>query len=148
MRLLILRHGQAEHRTRPDEERHLDAVGDEEARQAAAFIASYAPDRVWVSPYRRTRETAAWVLEALPGIEPEFTELLTPDAHPLAVLSALPDAGTLLLLSHMPMVACLHGLLTQGSMNLGKRFKTGQVRVLEAEFVGMGQFAQIDKFSR
>lgn len=80
MRIVLVRHGESLgnvdpsiHATTPDHAVPLSARGRAQAREAGARIADWlaaqlgddrTPVRLWVSPYRRTRETADEVLAA------------------------------------------------------------------------------------
>lgn len=80
MTLFLVRHGRAATGVEaPDP--GLDAVGVEQARAAAARLASSGATRLVVSPLRRTRETAEPIARAL-GLEPivrsEVAEVPTP----------------------------------------------------------------------
>ena len=61
--VVIMRHGEAQAHAVTDSMRQLTAQGRAEVKQMACWLAdTYAAfDYVWVSPYVRTRETAALI---------------------------------------------------------------------------------------
>jgi phosphohistidine phosphatase len=140
--LLVMRHGEAGHGV-PDAERELTARGRREAERMAAWLADredLAGLRLLASPYRRARQTAAIVGQAL-GLEAEALSLITPDDPPRAVADWLleqPQGRPLLLVSHMPLVGALTGLLVEGRVDRGLGFPTAAVAELEADVWAAG----------
>ncbi|MDR5893827.1 phosphohistidine phosphatase SixA [Halomonas mongoliensis] len=140
--LLVMRHGEAGHGV-PDAERELTARGRREAERMAAWLADredLAGLRLLASPYRRARQTAAIVGQAL-GLEAEALSLITPDDPPRAVADWLleqPQGRPLLLVSHMPLVGALTGLLVEGRADRGLGFPTAAVAELEADVWAAG----------
>ncbi|MEQ5801345.1 phosphohistidine phosphatase SixA [Halomonas sp. H10-9-1] len=141
-RLWIMRHGEAAPGA-PDPGRELTAHGREEARRMASWLAGQdgvGEARLLASPYHRARQTAQLVGEAL-AREPETLSLITPDDAPRAVadwLLAQPAGRPLVLVSHMPLVGALVGLLVEGRADRGLGFPTGGVAALEAEVWAAG----------
>ncbi len=137
-----MRHGEAGHGV-PDAERELTARGRREAERMAAWLADredLAGLRLLASPYRRARQTAAIVGQAL-GLEAEALSLITPDDPPRAVADWLleqPQGRPLLLVSHMPLVGALTGLLVEGRADRGLGFPTAAVAELEADVWAAG----------
>ncbi|WP_254275334.1 phosphohistidine phosphatase SixA [Halomonas sp. 3H] len=149
-RLLVMRHGEAGP-GRPDAERELTGRGGDEARRVAAWLAGrsdLAGLRLLASPYRRARQTAGLVGEAL-GAAVETLPIITPDDDPAAVAGWLieqPEGRPLLLVSHMPLVGALAGLLVEGRTDRGPGFPTGAVAELEAD-VWAGGCARLTRFT-
>lgn len=115
--LYIMRHGQAQARAATDAERALTSRGEDEVRQMVASLANDMAglEQVWVSPYRRARQTAAIANQVLGrGAEPTLTELLVPEARiePLCEQIQNCQQSSLLLVSHMPLVGELLHYLT------------------------------------
>ncbi|MGM0913936.1 MAG: phosphohistidine phosphatase SixA [Pseudomonadota bacterium] len=141
-RLLIMRHGEAGP-GRPDVERELTGHGQQEVRRMAAWLADrddLAGLRLLASPYRRARQSAAALAEALEA-EIETLPLITPDDPPQGVADWLleqPHGRPLLLVSHMPLVGALSGLLVEGRADRGLAFPTAGVAELEAEVWAAG----------
>lgn len=137
MRLYVVRHGEAQAHAPSDAERPLTrqgraAVGrlwgtlQEEGHQPSILISS---------PYVRAVQTADEIARYYPGMERRREALIVPDTSPLVVLdwlaqAALPDRAALV--SHMPLVALLTGLLVEGP---GARvpFSVGTVACLEVD---------------
>jgi len=141
-RLLVMRHGEAGP-GRPDAERELTGRGGDEARRVAAWLAGrsdLAGLRLLASPYRRARQTATIIGAAL-GAAVETLPIITPDDAPAAVADWLleqPEGRPLLLVSHMPLVGALAGLLVEGRADRGLAFPTAAVAELEAEVWASG----------
>lgn len=141
-RLLILRHGEAGP-GRPDAERELTGRGHEEAQRMAAWLVArdeLAGLRLLASPYRRAQQTAAIIGEAL-GVPVETLPIITPDDAPSMVadwLLAQPEGRPLMLVSHMPLVGALTGLLVEGRVDRGPGFPTAALAELEAEVWAAG----------
>ena len=142
--LLIMRHGEAG-AGRPDSERELTATGHREAARMAEWLAGrqdldLSRLRLLVSPYRRAQQTAGPVAEAL-GVAIETLPLLTPDDAPDAVLDWLLEAdpsGPCLLVSHMPLVGALTGLLVEGRSEHGLGLPTAAIAELTTEVPAAG----------
>ena len=141
-RLLILRHGEAGP-GRPDAERELTEHGRREVARLAASLAErddLAGLRLLASPFVRAGQTAAILGEAL-GAAVETLPIITPDDDPAAVadwLLAQPEGQPRLLVSHMPLVGALAGLLVEGRVDRGLAFPTAAVAELEAEVWAAG----------
>ncbi len=141
-RLLILRHGEAGP-GRPDAERELTGRGHDEVHRTAAWLAGrddLATLRLLASPYRRAQQTAAIVGEAL-GVSVETLPIITPDDAPEAVADWLlgqTQGRPLMLVSHMPLVGTLTGLLVEGRADRGVGFATAALAELEAEVWASG----------
>jgi phosphohistidine phosphatase len=123
--IVIMRHGEAEPPTVDDQQRALTAQGRSEVQQMANWLTHAYPafDYLWVSPYLRTRQTAALMLEAQQhGCQLQVMQQLVPDGQPEQVktaidllLAAQPDARVLLV-SHMPLVSFLVESLTEAGI--------------------------------
>lgn len=146
MRLLILRHGEAEVRAATDAERALTARGAAQAQAVGRWLASQGlcPEAVVSSPYRRAQETAAAVLAgaAWPCEVPTvLCEALVPEGDPRQVerwLAARPES-VVLVVSHMPLVAQLLSWLDGGVLADGSGFGLAELRGLEMPVMGAGQ---------
>ncbi len=110
MKIYILRHGQAEPQQATDEARHLTAKGERDTRAIISLCKSQMADvkKIFVSSLVRAQQTAAIAAEFFAQIPLETTDLLVPEANPLALydwLQALPDdLDAILLVSHQPLV--------------------------------------------
>lgn len=111
-----MRHGEAQAQAATDSLRPLTEHGRIEVQHMAQWLVeSYSAfDYVWVSPYLRTRETAALILERLPQTTKlEVLPELVPEAPAFALqqrvdlLLAAEPAAKILMVSHMPLVSFL-----------------------------------------
>ena len=141
MRLFIMRHGEAEPLAVSDMARNLTERGRRQAEAAAEWLREeqVCPELFLVSPFTRTRQTAGIVAEVL-NIPPEqitLSENVLHGSDPHAFLRTLPEdpetgeTRTVLMVSHMPFVSLLCGLLVHGNMQQGEPFYTAQVEQLQ-----------------
>src|ERR1700730_4267564 len=110
MRLMLLRHAKSE-KAEPgmrDHERTLNARGRSETPIIGAYMARHRliPDRVIVSPARRTRETWERLAPAFSPPPPVTFEERLYDSVPDTILAIVKDIGraapTLLVIGHNP----------------------------------------------
>jgi phosphohistidine phosphatase len=117
-RIYIVRHGKAEAYCADDAGRALVSQGRENTRRLGLQISDLEPDRIWVSPYLRARQTLeelASVMGSLP--EAEIHGGITPHGDAFAVMADILEAEVpcLMLVSHQPFVSDLASeLLTPG----------------------------------
>lgn len=137
-RLWIMRHGEAANGT-PDSARRLTLRGEQEAAGMARRLAQHQHDggpvvtRIIASPFVRAQQTAESMSEAL-GLEVETLDGITPEGAPQAFCDWLIEQpGNLLVVSHMPLVAELTGLLVEGRADQGRAFPTAGIAELDAE---------------
>ncbi|MBS9404358.1 phosphohistidine phosphatase SixA [Halomonas sp. TRM85114] len=148
-RLLIMRHGQAAP-GQPDTARELTREGCQEVRHIAAWLSGrddldLARLRLVASPYARAHQTAELVAEGLAIARPqrdiETLEIITPDDPPDTVLDWLLEQGDerpVLIVSHMPLVGALTGLLVDGRADGGPTFPTGAIAELTTDIPAAG----------
>ena len=138
MKLIIMRHGQASWSAATDAERALTFEGREEVLETAQKLKHLLPvDLVLASPYLRARQTGKIASEIL-ECKLDTLESITPEGHPPSVIDELPESGTIVLASHMPLVGLLTGLLCDGNMNNGFAFPTAGAAILEMDFPAAG----------
>ncbi|WP_201584878.1 phosphohistidine phosphatase SixA [Psychrobacter jeotgali] len=146
MKIILMRHGQAENETHPDSARQLTDFGVQQASQTAAYIAEhYQPDQFVVSPYDRAQQTLAELQSRMPNIPASVQDNITPSdsaQNALAVLANI-DAQCLVVVCHMPIVANLASLLTGDSP---EAFALAEARVFEMEFVMSDMAKEIKRF--
>lgn len=146
MKVILMRHGQAEDETRPDSARQLTDYGQHQAAQTADYIIEhYSPDHFVVSPYDRAQQTLAQLQSRAPTVIVTIQDNITPadDAKiALAELAAI-DTECLVVVCHMSIVANLAGLLTN---DYPEAFALAEARVFEMEFVMSGMANEIDRF--
>lgn len=114
--LVIMRHGEAEPQYLSDSERQLTAAGQAEVSEMAQWLHHHysAFDRIFSSPYRRTVQTAAVLVQkGLVGQAVELNTDLVPEGNAqfvvdfLDILYAENPQAKILLVSHMPLVSFL-----------------------------------------
>lgn len=138
MRLVLIRHGEAENIRSSDAERALTAMGQQQAEKTgqwlAGIIAPATPVRLLVSPYRRARETAA-IIAAVLGVEPVEVAAITPDHDPRVALQAIAAAADgcdgVVVVTHMPLVAALASWIETGVLSSGQSFALAEARLFE-----------------
>ena len=137
MKIVILRHGEAETYVDNDAQRQLTDHGREQARGAGLCLKNLAIcfDQVWVSPYRRAQQTADGVLSQLGSIPRETLDSLTPDGSPTALVDTLSTyrGGDLLIISHQPLVSALTGLLENADYRSGPPMSPASMALLSAD---------------
>lgn len=144
-----MRHGEAEPLLSQDAQRALTLQGQQEVKQMANWLATaYAPfDYIWVSPYLRTQQTAALVLEA----QGRPCQLVTrPELVPEGAVAAVQNAidlllaeqpfARVLLVSHMPLVS----FLVEGFTEPGRTpiFTTAAVSCIDYDPVRGGKLLE------
>ena len=146
MKIILMRHGQAEDETRPDSARQLTDYGQQQAAQTADYIIEhYKPDYFVVSPYDRAQQTLAELQSRVSNVPATVQDNITPsdDAHDaLAVLSNV-EAECLVVVCHMSIVANLASLLTGDSP---EAFALAEARIFETEFIMSGMATEKDRF--
>jgi phosphohistidine phosphatase len=144
LRLILLRHAKSD---RPagvvDLERPLNPRGRKAAPRMAAYLAEegLVPERVLVSPARRTRETWDLAKDALGEIPQDSVEAIyeAPASALLrAVRNAPTDAATVLLIGHNPGIQDFAVKLAQGGSREAKarlrtQFPTAALAVIDFE---------------
>ncbi len=152
--VLIMRHGEAAPGY-PDHARRLTPRGELEAGKMARWLAQRVSEvelpmpRLYASPYARAQQTAQTLCDAL-GNSLETLDFITPDDSPSAVSDWLlnqPDGAPIMLISHMPLVGDLAGLLVDGSPAQGIGFPTAAIAELEADVWAAG-CAQLRRFTQ
>lgn len=117
MRLWLLRHGEAQPQARTDAERPLTDNGRAQVVRAAEYLREAPPLTLLVSPYVRAQQTAQLVRDAIDFRGAWHTvPWLTPESELREVMLQLDrfDQGSVLLVTHQPLVGALAGLLVDG----------------------------------
>lgn len=116
MTIFILRHGQAEAQITTDEARQLTNKGrsdtDKVVQARVADMVSVA--EIWASSLVRAQQTATIAAGYFPQLSIQTTDLLMPEANPLALIEWLDALNakqasnqSILLVSHQPLVGLL-----------------------------------------
>ncbi|MFT5428669.1 MAG: phosphohistidine phosphatase [Psychrobacter glaciei] len=146
MKIILVRHGQAEDETRPDSARQLTNFGQQQAAQTAEYITTnYKPDRFIVSPYDRAQQTLAELQVRVTTIPATVQDNITPsdDAHSALTDISKIEAQCLVVVCHMSIVANLAGLLTG---DYPESFSLAEARVFEMDFIMSGMATEVDRF--
>lgn len=146
MKIILVRHGQAEDESRPDSARQLTDFGQQQAMQTAEYVMThYYPDYFVVSPYDRAQQTLAEFQTRAPKVPVIVQENITPsdDARQALIDIANIDAECLVVVCHMSIVAYIAGLLTG---DYPESFSLAEARVFEMDFVMAGMAKEIDRF--
>ena len=119
--LLIMRHAKSSWNSDvpTDHERPLNDRGREAATAVgqALTVRGYAPQTIWSSDSKRTRETAMRLIRAIPGAQrveyfSEFYHASPADAFRVARHQGEPDVERLMWLGHNPGWTELHALMS------------------------------------
>ncbi|WP_435978651.1 SixA phosphatase family protein [Psychrobacter sp. DM4] len=146
MRIILMRHGQAEDRSRPDSARQLTEFGQQQAAQTANYIInSYKPSHLIVSPYDRAQQTLAEIHALVPNAPVTVQDNITPSDNAIDALAELAtiEVDCLVVVCHMSIVANIAGLLTN---DYPESFSLAEARVFEMDFVMSGMAKEIDRF--
>ena len=146
MKIILVRHGQAEDESRPDSARQLTDFGQQQAMQTAEYVMThYYPDYFVVSPYDRAQQTLAAFQTRAPKVPAIVQENITPsdDARQALIDIANIDAECLVVVCHMSIVAYIAGLLTG---DYPESFSLAEARMFEMDFVMAGMAKEIDRF--
>ena len=134
--LILLRHAHAEAGAegQADAERALSRQGLAEAEAAGQWLKQrgFLPDRVLVSPARRTRETLEEVLRALGYVEQRQEQRIY-DATPgtlMQVADELRDVPRVMLVGHNPGLEQMAALLSSGQSGDFRGMPAGAIAVL------------------
>ncbi|MBI0425316.1 SixA phosphatase family protein [Psychrobacter sp. NG27] len=146
MKIILVRHGQAEDETRPDSARQLTSFGQQQAAQTAAYLTThYSPDYFVVSPYTRAQQTLAVLQSLVPTVPSSIQDNITPsdDARQALIDIGNIEAECLVVVCHMSIVAYIAGLLTG---DYPESFSLAEARVFEMDFVMTGMATEVDRF--
>ena len=134
--LILLRHAHAEAGAagQADTDRPLSRQGLAEAEAAGRWLKEHGhlPDRVLVSPARRTRETLEEVLRQIGYVEQRQDERIY-DATPgtlMQVVDELRDQPRVMLVGHNPGLEQLAALLSSGQSGDFRGMPAGAIAVL------------------
>lgn len=146
MKIILVRHGQAEDETRPDSARQLTDFGQQQAAQTAEYVTTrYHPDHFVVSPYDRAQQTLAEFQSRALQVPSTVQDNITPsdDARKALIDLAKIEAECLVVVCHMSIVAHIAGLLTG---EYPESFSLAEARVFDMDFVMSGMAREVDRF--
>jgi phosphohistidine phosphatase len=150
MKLIVMRHGEAEASNISDKARNLTAYGQRQTQTAGSWLASHVVDNntinvALVSPFTRAQQTYAGVISHL-SIERKVDVVeLIPEAKPRQMHKVLDsflsnnlEVQSIILISHMPLICYLLDeiLLT----HQGTLFDTSSMAIIEYDYkTGLGE---------
>lgn len=149
MKIILMRHGQAEDYKHPDSSRQLTEFGHLQAKQSAEYLLDrYQPDLFVVSPFDRAQQTLAALSALKPNVPIRIHDNITPSDDARAALAGLAEVaeGTvecMVVVCHMSIVAKLAALLIGETP---EPFALAEARVFEMEFVAADMGKEIDRF--
>jgi len=143
MQLLLMRHGEASWQASQDALRPLTASGVVAVKAKADQLAhrQWLPELIIHSGYLRAQQTALLVAERCPDAEIVVAEQWQPDSDPLTAIRVLEDCSTynrILVVTHMPIVARVSGLLCDGRSDVAPAFPTAGIMPLELDWPASG----------
>lgn len=153
MRLMILRHAEAELIAASDAARTLTVYGQHQAEQVGEYLQkhAYCFDILASSPFERTVQTAGIVSQYCDIQQQQQWPELSYHSDAVQAELRLMSAQTtnLLLVSHMPLVASLEAYLVGGQATVGLAFQTAELAVLNSNdaFPGGWQLEQRVRFT-
>ncbi|HET8730132.1 MAG TPA: histidine phosphatase family protein [Moraxellaceae bacterium] len=154
MKVILIRHGEAEPHRTDDAGRALTQHGRHQAQKTGHWLRKSLHHEGGVvcllaSPYRRARETAEVISGQWP-LPVGTVEAITPDTDPRVALVAIEQASAgadiVLVVSHMPLVGALAAWLETGTVGAGRGFSLAEARVLEADMLAPGLATTVDDF--
>lgn len=153
MKLIVMRHGEAESSNISDQARNLTAYGISQTHKAGSWLVSHVLaenkiDVALVSPFVRAQQTYDGVLSQLSISSKVDVVELVPEAKPRNshrmvdhFLQQHPNATSMILISHMPLVSYLLDeiLLTyQGAL-----FDTSSMAIIDYDVeTGLGELTE------
>lgn len=146
MKIILVRHGQAEDETRPDSARRLTDFGQQQAVQTADYITEhYQPDFFIASPYHRAQQTLLALQSRAPNVPAQVQHNITPsdDARQALIDMGHIEAECLVVVCHMSIIAHIAGLLTG---EYPESFSLAEARVFEMDFVMAGMANEVARF--
>jgi phosphohistidine phosphatase len=149
MKLLLMRHGDAEPNAKTDSDRSLTPFGREQVSAVARRLLDLdvQVEKSMVSPYLRARQTAAIMSDvmagSLSGSLPKFwpeqiSDAITPDQRPdvaaMAIASYFDLVGTGLVVTHQPIISRLVYYLSGQDLSMG----TAKLAIIKAPQIALG----------
>lgn len=145
MRLVLVRHGEAEPMRHPDGERALTDRGRRQAAETAEWLRGRLGDEFVLvcSSYRRARETAGVIQQKCSPVALQVVEGITPEddlRKAVGIIESLAQRHkVLVIVSHMPLVAGLASWIGHGVYTGGRPFALAEARLFDMEIPGAGQ---------
>jgi phosphohistidine phosphatase len=145
MKVVVMRHGEAEPYGVSDRERALTDAGRQQATAAGTWLREqgFLINRCLASPYLRTQQTAENVCAAYGGFSLAAADFLTPGSSPMTVVEQLQkiDCEGVLLISHNPMVSQLVNYLSSGKYQGAASMGTASMALFSDKQISDKQFS-------
>lgn len=153
MKLVLVRHGEAENIRSSDAERALTVAGRRQSAETGEWLENIFANadsvRLLVSPYRRARETAE-VIGGFLQAEPVEVAAITPDHDPRVALSAIAAAAEgcdcIVVVTHMPLVAALASWIESGVLSAAQAFALAEARLFEAPMLAVNAASEKKRY--
>lgn len=154
MKLVLVRHGEAEHIYGGDAERALTNEGRHQAARTGKWLKNILADegavRLLASPYRRARETAG-VIAGILGAEPVEVAAITPDHDPRTALSAIAaaagDCECVVVVTHMPLVAAMASWIESGTLSSSQPFSLAEARLFDMSVLAVNAASEQSRYA-
>lgn len=148
MKIILMRHGQAEGFKFTDEKRKLTALGHKQAKESARYILDkYQPDMMVSSPYDRAVQTLEAFIELAPNVPIKVLDYITPADNASQSINRLgdefADVQCLLVVCHMPIVANMAANLLG---NWATSYSLAEARVIDTSVLVADLGTQIDSY--
>lgn len=146
MKIILMRHGEAEYETQPDSQRNLTELGQKQAAETAQYIVdNYDPDVFVVSPYVRAQQTLQALIALKPDVPVKVHPDITPDDDAMQALHGLMDVEgqCVVVVCHMPIVAEIAALLTADA---AEPYQLAEARVFEAEIIAADMGDEVERY--
>ncbi len=153
MKLVLVRHGEAEHIHGGDAERALTKAGWHQAAKTGKWLKKMLADegavRLLASPYRRARETAE-IIAGFLGAEPVEVAAITPDHDPRIALSAVAaaagDCECVVVVTHMPLVAAMASWIESGALSATQPFALAEARLFDVSVLAVNAASEQSRY--
>ncbi|MDI1300466.1 MAG: histidine phosphatase family protein [bacterium] len=152
MKLVLVRHGEAEHVHGGDAERALTMTGREQAVKTGKWLKKILADegqvRLLASPYRRARETAD-IIAGFLGAEPVEVAAITPDHDPriaLTAVAAAVDCECVVVVTHMPLVAAMASWIESGTLLAAQPFALAEARLFDVSVLAVNAASEQSRY--
>lgn len=146
MKVILMRHGEAERQTQQDSERTLTELGQKQAAETAQYIVdTYSPDVFVVSPYVRAQQTLQALTKLKPDVPIKVHPDITPEDDAMQGIRGLieVEGQCVVVVCHMPIVAKMAALLTADTP---EPYHLAEARVFEAELIAPDMGQELDRY--